>query len=432
MKPTRLLALSLVTTLTASAQNTYPFPAAGNVGIGTTSPEYSLDVRGPASFVSSGSGSIGLRIVTPHSLNDANVTFNNESGATFAWLLSYRRYSDNGDFWIFNGSRWTADFTIKNAGGEVGIGTSNPRSKLQVLGPITAGFAGGSTSGIDYLYGLYGSGALFVLGSQYSSAASFLGYAVKAKPGAVGYLSSTEIPVGRSAIEASLGHISFLTGHTQTSTDGGSVDISERMRIDANGNVGIGTASPPSRLTIQGDSADWDTGQLLIHGASSAAKRLSLGFDTSNNFGFIQALIAGNNYYNLSLQPHGGNVGIGTTNPQHKLAVNGTIKAKEVIVETTGWSDYVLAKTYKLQSLSEVEAHINDNGHLPGIPSAAQVAEQGVSIGDMQAKLLAKIEELTLHQIAQEKLLKSQTELVAAQSDELAALRDEVRILRNQ
>ena len=98
-----------------------------------------------------------------------------------------------------------------------------------------------------------------------------------------------------------------------------------------------------------------------------------------------------------------GNVGIGTINPTHKLAVNGTIKAKEVIVETTGWSDYVFADDYTLAPLSEVEAHIKTNKHLPGIPSAAQVSEQGISVGDMQAKLLAKIEELTLHQIAQEK-----------------------------
>jgi hypothetical protein len=99
-----------------------------------------------------------------------------------------------------------------------------------------------------------------------------------------------------------------------------------------------------------------------------------------------------------------GNVGIGTTNPTHKLAVNGTIRAKEVIVDT-GWADYVFDESYRLAPLSEVEAHIQANKHLPGIPSAAEVAEHGVSMGDMQAKLLSKVEELTLHLIAQEKEL---------------------------
>jgi hypothetical protein len=98
-----------------------------------------------------------------------------------------------------------------------------------------------------------------------------------------------------------------------------------------------------------------------------------------------------------------GNVGIGTTNPTNKLEVAGTIRTKEVIVETTGWSDYVFAPDYRLAPLSEVEAHIQAKGTLPGIPSAAEVAEHGVSVGDMQAKLLAKIEELTLHVIEQEK-----------------------------
>ena len=78
-------------------------------------------------------------------------------------------------------------------------------------------------------------------------------------------------------------------------------------------------------------------------------------------------------------------------------------RAKEVVVETTGWSDYVFDRDYKLLSLSEVEKHIESEGHLPGVPSAKQVAEQGISLGEMQAKLLAKIEELTLHQIRQEK-----------------------------
>ncbi len=100
-----------------------------------------------------------------------------------------------------------------------------------------------------------------------------------------------------------------------------------------------------------------------------------------------------------------GRVGIGTTNPTHKLAVNGAIKAKEVIVETTGWSDYVFADDYRLAPLSEVEAHIAANKHLPGIPSASEVAQKGVNLGDVQAALLAKVEEITLHLIAQEKSL---------------------------
>ena len=98
-----------------------------------------------------------------------------------------------------------------------------------------------------------------------------------------------------------------------------------------------------------------------------------------------------------------GNVGIGTNIPQYKLAVNGTIGAKDVIVTNTGWADYVFRPGYRLRPLSEVGAYIQAHRRLPDIPSEAEVKEKGVSVGEMQAKLLAKIEELTLHMIQQEK-----------------------------
>src|SRR6266508_965375 len=98
------------------------------------------------------------------------------------------------------------------------------------------------------------------------------------------------------------------------------------------------------------------------------------------------------------------NVGIRTTNPgNYKLAVNGNIDAQDIIVTNTSWSDYVLRPGYRLRPLSEVSQYIRTNGHLPDIPTEAEVKEKGVSLGDMQAKLLAKVEELTLHMIQQDK-----------------------------
>jgi hypothetical protein len=103
-----------------------------------------------------------------------------------------------------------------------------------------------------------------------------------------------------------------------------------------------------------------------------------------------------------------GSVGIGTTTPGQcggsntqpcKLTVNGAIGAKEVIVTTGITADYVFKPDYRLRPLSEVAAYVKEHHHLPEIPSEAEVKEKGVSLGEMQVTLLAKIEELTLHAI---------------------------------
>jgi hypothetical protein len=98
-----------------------------------------------------------------------------------------------------------------------------------------------------------------------------------------------------------------------------------------------------------------------------------------------------------------GNVGIGTrltNNPNnYKLAVNGVIGAKEVQIENTSstWADYVFEPTYKLMSLQELQLYIASNKHLPEIPSAEEVKNNGHKLGEMDVLLLKKVEELTLY-----------------------------------
>ncbi|SEO96928.1 hypothetical protein SAMN05444671_3850 [Flavobacterium sp. CF108] len=120
-----------------------------------------------------------------------------------------------------------------------------------------------------------------------------------------------------------------------------------------------------------------------------------------------------------------GNVGIGINSPQNKLDVNGTIHAKEVKVDVTGWPDYVFKNNYNLPTLEEVEKHIKEKGHLENIPNEEEALENGISLGEMNAKLLQKIEELTLYIIKQNKeidLLKKQeknNDLISLQIQEL-------------
>ncbi|UYQ95517.1 hypothetical protein MKQ68_10435 [Chitinophaga horti] len=100
-----------------------------------------------------------------------------------------------------------------------------------------------------------------------------------------------------------------------------------------------------------------------------------------------------------------GSVGIGTVNTgTSKLAVEGTISARKVRVTSVNpWPDYVFAKHYRLPSIQEVEQYISAHQHLPDMPSAAEVTEEGLDLGEMNRKLLQKVEELTLYIIGQHK-----------------------------
>ena len=105
--------------------------------------------------------------------------------------------------------------------------------------------------------------------------------------------------------------------------------------------------------------------------------------------------------YRLFLKDNG-YVGIGTNNPQANLAVNGSILAKSVRVNTssTYWPDYVFGAEYNLMSLKELEQYVSAYKHLPGIPSAQEVEDKGdIDLGAMNALLLEKVEELTRYVI---------------------------------
>lgn len=201
------------------------------------------------------------------------------------------------------------------------------------------------------------------------------------------------------------------------------------------GNVGIGTATPTAKLEVKDGNAtvvqldgttannnfvigNVDDGtNFYTYMAQGSAVNSPLTFygPTNGSLYGIEVRNSGGNWngvkiYNndayggiqstnsLVLQPTSGNVGIGTTAPQHMLQVSGVIGAEEVIVSSTG-ADYVFGTDYRLSPLSEVAAYIKEHHHLPEIPSEAEVSKSGASLGEMQTKLLAKIEELTLHMI---------------------------------
>jgi len=197
--------------------------------------------------------------------------------------------------------------------------------------------------------------------------------------------------------------LSFIySSHGQWNTNGTNIYNSN------NGSVGIGTSWPERQLHILNtgttevmiDVSNDGYANLNLRGNSKTwtwSKRPSYENDAMQLF-----------YHNgtnwslpiISFNPSG-NIGIGTTNPgTFKLAVEGKIGAREVKVTATNpWPDYVFNEKYKLLPLKELEKFVLQYKHLPKMPTANQVKENGIELGDMSSKLLEKIEELTLYTI---------------------------------
>jgi len=306
--------------------------------------------------------------------------------------------------------------------GNVGIGTTNPTSQLNVGTSTTnspstiAQFGTSVTSGEARVLSLVNSGG----GSNQSTSLDF-------------HNGAAWSPTGKIQVQQ-LGTDTKSKLHFFTYNSG----LKNRMTINENGYVGIGTSNPTSQLNI-GTSTTNSPSTIAQFGTSvtsGEARVLSLvnsggGSNQSTSLDFhngaawsptgkIQVQQLGTDTksklhfftYNNGLKNRmtineNGYVGIGTINPDSELAVNGKIHTKEVKVDLIGWSDFVFENDYKLPTLAEVEQHIKDKGHLKDIPSAENVKENGILLGKMDSKLLQKIEELTLYTIEQEKRLNS-------------------------
>ena len=139
--------------------------------------------------------------------------------------------------------------------------------------------------------------------------------------------------------------------------------------------------------------------------AAHTGGRAEVGTISYHDFSIIT-----NNSKKMTISANG-KVGIGTTTPNEKLEVSGNarilgdIYSQRVKVSTDAgnWPDYVFESDYQLRPLSQVEAFVNANKHLPEVPSAKTVEAEGQNLGEIQATLLKKVEELTLYLIEQDK-----------------------------
>lgn len=381
----------------------------GKVGVGITTPLVPLQIN-----AGSYTDNMALGTATGgFSLTGANGLYGLFSGV-----------SSDGHVWMQvgrnDGLTNTYPLTLQTQGGNVGIGTNSPTVKLTVQSQSTeiAKFSGIN----NYNYGTFK-----IIGGTASTPywrGIFIGANIK--------MNSTYPEIETSGFRAAAigfgtdsgeGHIGFFT---TSSTALGSI-LSENMRIMPNGNVGIGTTSPVKSLQIKKNVPNGVGASLMLQNENystnnGAETEIILSHLTDNGnpyryakihtvgadaYGTVDRLSFGiatssSNYSDILTLKSTGNVGIGTTSPQYKLSVKGTIGCGEVKVEdVSSWPDFVFHPTYKLRTLGEVEQFIKANNHLPEIPTESEVKQNGIGLGEMNAKLLQKIEELTLYMIEQ-------------------------------
>lgn len=185
---------------------------------------------------------------------------------------------------------------------------------------------------------------------------------------------------------------------------------------DANGNLAYRDAA-----TLGGGTAGW------VPGGNAVASAVTLGTTSNYSLPFIT-----NNVERMRIGANG-NVGIGTTNindATYKLFVEGSIRTRKVRVDAIAWPDYVFDKKYTLLPITEVEKYIEEHHHLPEVPSAAEVQKKGLDLGDNQATLLKKIEELTLYLIEQNKRMEAQEKQLQEGNKRAERLEKELQVLK--
>jgi len=381
--------------------------------------------------------------------------------------------------WNWN---WNAVTTFANNGdvyfpGKIGVGGSTPGAKLDVVGPATGtGISIRASGGGDVV--LNSGGSLFFDGNYNYASGNFIRpVATNTQSFVTAGIERIRInPNGRIGIGTSSTPISLLSNATSAvggnATDGFvwksaennwtatiqgmpssgagfglrlhttgetandiplllSSGATSKFFVRGDGRVAIGTASPVSLLSnttasVGGNSNDgfvWKSVEnnwtATIYGAPASGAgyglRLHTNGATANDVPLNVSSGAGSGTSKLFVRGDG-YVGIGTAQPDQKLTVNGTVHATSVKVESTVPApDYVFENSYALPTLDEVKSYIDENKHLPEVPSAKEMEAKGIDVGEMNMLLLKKVEELTLYLIE----LKQENKAMKSEIDDL-------------
>jgi len=389
----------------------------GNVGIGTTSAPLALSVGTPYTNdgVRIGGGTYYLDIMA--NMNEVSyhpLVHQNDIGIIFKG----GSLGNSGGFVLAPWANAVGGLRMNNTG-RIGIGT-DPTAMLTFRAPAT-------------------------VTNDLSDASS---YAIYVRPDYNnGDLASQGIAFGGNNTQWN--HVSASIYHEQqgwpsygdlvfaTRPNGGS--LAERLRINSAGYVGIGTSSPSSPLTVNNSQNGSYVPVAEFYAASNTttgnASQIRFGQSGSANNAAEWRFVYDGNSSSSNRTDFGywgnatpvlsylanGNVGIGTVHPQSRLSVNGTITTTKLTVTQTGWADYVFNDNYRLPSLREVEAYIKKYGHLEGIASAKEVEKNGLDVGENQAALLKKVEEMTLYMIQMKKQIDEQQKRIVDLEKQLSS-----------
>lgn len=363
----------------------------GNVGIGTETPTTALDVIG-----------------------------NIKTTENFLFGNSHLNYDQGGAVVLNSASGTSTPYLDFNKFGETNYFSSriallapqqytNNQPKLTVLGTTLT-----LQQGVEFLHSAYENGfGSKIYGTDNGNGTTSLRFAIRANThtftdamvirtdyGNVGI--GTEIPTAKLHVsssvipESSIAQVDANLVIEAKSTEK-SIDKGATLGFVIPSNTDGGNLWQQGRILVASDKMD----------TFNADGRMYI---QTRFFNYSNSTWDWNN--NLVLRASG-NVGIGTSSPTEKLTVKGTIRAEEVRIELGIAPDYVFEKyydgystlksEYKMPTLQEVEAYTKENKHLPEVPSAKEIKENGLKLGEMNAILLQKVEELTLYLIEQNK-----------------------------
>lgn len=429
----------------------------GSSGLGVSSPTERLEVAGNvkvtnglfSDFINSGDGSFSRNLqVSKNILVEGMTGLGVAAPSERLEVLGNVKISEG----LFSKTIQSVDANLTGAvqvngniisNSRIGIGISSPSEALDVLGNIKSSadmVAVNVRADKGYFKGLESTGGLQITGNVGIGVANPVEkLEVSGNIKATQSLLSTDANISNDLL---VGGNTSVTGNVGIGTTAGT----EKLRVAGNsyfnglitaenltvkqsldlkgsfllgGNLGIGVSSPEAPLHVNGDGkfdGDIRANKIIVNAIEIAGATQGPGGGSSVSLGD-----------NLFVN---GSVGIGTTKTAgYRLSVDGKIRAADDIkvYSSTEWSDFVFEKTYVLRPLADVQAFINEHGHLPEIPSAKQVKRDGVDLVAMDAKLLQKIEELTLYVIELKKMddtLREENELLKR---EVKSLRSSVK-----